>query len=153
MARYLAIICILLQVPVAYHGYTQCLILMSPEIQELCQNACPQDPDPEPAAGCCGGSSCPMESQKPQGCGHTQKAPPSQKSCTMPDGNPKCCIAICSYVAGIPSEKLLIGSVDYSLHTPNDLIGICPGSVAYIFSNAPPLRSVHPAISTTVLRI
>lgn len=153
MARCLAIICILLQAQVAYHGYTQCLIFMSPEIQELCQDACPQDPDPEPAAGCCGGSSCPMESQKPQCCGHTQQTPAPKKTCDLPDGSQRCCIAICAYVAGIPSEKFLTGSGDYSLHAPNDLIGICPGPIAHIFSNAPPLRSVHPAISTTVLRI
>jgi hypothetical protein len=94
-----------------------------------------------------------MESEKPQGCGHTQKAPVPQKPCNMPDGRPGCCIAVCSYVAGIPSEKLLAGSVDYLLYTPNYLIGTDTAPHSYIYSNAPPLRSVHPTISTTVLRI
>jgi hypothetical protein len=160
LARYLALICVFLQVQVAYHGYTQCLVFMSPEIREMCrENACSQNPDPEPEptqvaeAGCCGGSSCPMASDMPISCDQTQTAPVSQKRCDMPDGHAGCCMAICSYVAGVPSEKQLVGAIDYSLHTPNDLIGTNTAPYSYILSNAPPPRSIHPAISITVLRI
>jgi len=160
LVRYLALICVFLQVQVAYHGYTQCLVFMSPELRDMCrQNASLPDPDPDPETqpetetGCCGGSTCPIASQMPITCSHTPIVPAPQKPCDLPDGKAGCCMAICSYVAGVPTEKQLVGAVDYSLYTPNDLIGTNAAPYSYIVTDAPSLRSVHPAISTTVLRI
>jgi hypothetical protein len=169
LVRYLAIVCVLLQCKIAYLGYTECLIMPPQQMREICGSLCSAVPDPEPeeSASCCGMQTCPKEADTPKGCGG-QALPTSEpcnqatpcdatktdrQVCETEGGKTQCCLAVCSYLAGIPLQKVF-ATPDYScLAGINNFSGDIAVRTSYISFQPLTIRSIHPSISTTVLRI